>query len=1118
MHLKTTFRPFVLVSIFMLLAPVSMPLAVAQGNLSGAGMTEAAASASSQLRSVGTFDVAPIAGAAGEGRATGSVVSSLVAEAGTGANGAGILRDFAVAAPGAGSAKVFSAIDIQGFVPTTKLQGVGTSSLTLKGEGVLVTMTDAVNSLLVIRATGAADQKVTFHTPEGVSVQKSAGASNVWDVKGAVEGALILVDARGEGTAASGSTVALEGQDKVTATLKKNAELIFRADTSYRSSAQAQGASAADADVEGYNAAVVQAISKALLAGEATTEFSSGTGLIANANHFTDVTARTDAAVEKRVVTQLRGDASGRVLAYDVDYVDLPAKSANEVAVYVNGALAHRVEAPAEVNANAQKGLASYWTTTVEDRVLVLASTDAKANGAGTVTLVPVPDARAAAGTLARLDAQLGVVSQVQGGFSVLGDLAASAQGAGQIIGSFSSFHASEAKGDAQVRDYADVRSSTEVFSSIHFAAQSASASSADVTSQAQAAGSATKDVKMDTRVAGQLVSSATFTDGVLSTIVAQAHAATTARFELSEAVDARILPNTDDKVALIEGAEGRLGYLILAKAEGSGSAAGRLDTSVPGQVNVPMQAGEAVVFRSSGEAQARAGADVAAKAIAQGQLASEAAVSQVGNAVSATDVDYQSDVDTRVVTDAAATHRGQVTYEVVAKGQAQAAAVSMIADRSTLSANGAEDILVKVNGVAATRADTAAEVLASARANGEAKYFVTTNLQGQTQVLTSLPNLALGKATQVVVESRLDAQARLNAALDTFGTFQPGYGGAATGSIVSLVAKQDAGLILDYTVASKASAESSAATTKVFDAVKLGTSAFATASASGSSAIRFQNEQGSIEAYDVSGAVMKLTATQATTANFDLASDVQARALAGTDDVLMLSSPDFTGALMLVGQGAAAASSGFDASAAAQGQVVANMAAGTTVVFKAFSGFESELSQAQKEAQARAIAAGNLLGHVIVDTKAGASATTTTTANVNYYQHVQAITSVASADKVEILVDSAASAGKSVIISLDRETVSGLIHGDAKLLVDGKSVAMAKSYEDALVPDADKYWLITTEGEVGLQAIVTLAHFSTRTITLETPEPPSVFLWTTIGLGVVVVGQAAWPRLRRKA
>jgi hypothetical protein len=95
---------------------------------------------------------------------------------------------------------------------------------------------------------------------------------------------------------------------------------------------------------------------------------------------------------------------------------------------------------------------------------------------------------------------------------------------------------------------------------------------------------------------------------------------------------------------------------------------------------------------------------------------------------------------------------------------------------------------------------------------------------------------------------------------------------------------------------------------------------------------------------------------------------------------------------------------------------------------------------------------------------------------------------------------------------------VQGLIDGDAVLTVDGVAVEQASSYADAFVADADKYWLITSEGEVGLQAIVTLAHFSTRTITIASPEAPSVFLWTTIVLGIVVVGQVVYPRLKRRS
>jgi hypothetical protein len=309
--------------------------------------------------------------------------------------------------------------------------------------------------------------------------------------------------------------------------------------------------------------------------------------------------------------------------------------------------------------------------------------------------------------------------------------------------------------------------------------------------------------------------------------------------------------------------------------------------------------------------------------------------------------------------------------------------------------------------------------------------------------------------------------------------------------------------------VAAKASADAAAGTTtKVFDAVRLGDAAFDAGSGSSPSSIKWVGPQGSLEAYDVSEAVLKATAADHTQAVFDLASNVQPTQL--NDQVVMLSAPDFSGALIAIGNGAL--QSGGDAG----GQVSANLDAGATVMFKAFSGFESELSEAQKEAQAQAIASGKLLGQVIVQTSATTHATTS--AVVNYYGNVLAVAQVATADQVQVAIDSATHTGKSVILSLDRNTVQGLIDGNAKLMVDGHELKQAASYQDALTPNADKYYLITTQAEAGLQAIVTLAHFSTRTITLTEPSPPSVFLWTTIGLAVVVVGQAVYPRIRRKA
>ena len=374
------------------------------------------------------------------------------------------------------------------------------------------------------------------------------------------------------------------------------------------------------------------------------------------------------------------------------------------------------------------------------------------------------------------------------------------------------------------------------------------------------------------------------------------------------------------------------------------------------------------------------------------------------------------------------------------------------------------------------------------------------------------MPGAISAQAHKVTIESLADAQARVNAALDGFGSFEPGYGGAATGSLVSFVAKDDAGLLLDYAVSAREGAGAAlGTTTMVFDSVKLGASALARGSAASPSALRFVNEEGLIEAFDVSGGVLKASATADTMARFDLADGIIAQRLA--NDVVMLSAPDFRGAIILV-QGAAGQAGSFDAAMLAQGIVLADMPAGTTTLFKAFSGFEAELTQAEKEAQAQAIAAGELLGQVIVTTDPVTQMTTS--AAVNYYADTTAITSRATQDAVEVLVDSATHSGKAIILSLDKHTVAGLVSGDAKLLVDGLAIEQAQSYADALVPDADKYWVITGEADAGFQAIVSLSHFSTRSIRLETPPGPSVFLWTTLALGAIVVGQAVYPRLKK--
>lgn len=1162
-----------------LVAPVALPLAAAQ--LGGAGSAAGHATSAASKRSVGTFAVAPLAGSPSEGRATGAITSAIINEAG-GDAATSVIKDFTITG-GAGSdaaEKVFSSIDVRGFQPTSRLEGVGTSALSLKSDALAISMSDAANSLLSFRASAEEQQEIVFNAAADVVITASGAAQNVWEVRGkGTSGALILVQAAGQQATTGGSALELHGQKQAVATLQKGTQLIYRANANY-----ADGlAQDFDASASRYNEAAVKAIATGRLAGEATSEFSTGLSLIAQANFFATASARTATSEAKRVTTTLRSEveaaacaalkgagsagaslpgaagsgaaqahasACAQILAYDLDYVDLPAQTADHVAVYINGALAQRVDAASDVATHWD----SYWATTVEGRVLVLTNVAAKAHAATQVTLAAVAQAEAAAQTLAELDAMSEVTAQLEGGYQLLGSIESSASGSGQVIGSFGAFFANEARGAAEVRDFTDIRSATTIFTKMHFAADMAAEASAQFTStakaaaaaqaQAAASGAARGAVKMVTHANGDVVATTEFSDDVYAAFIAEAEAVTQADLTLSNDISSRFVADAENVLAL-EGPAGNVGHLVLMKADGSAQSASRFDLSVPGHVKARLEEGERLVFRGAAQHHTRAQVDAAATAIAEGALASEATVGLVANAIASANVDWQKDVHLAIDKAAEHTHKGLVTLDFVAAAgaqahaaasaaaqgglsgaaAAQATAFALVADRATLAARSADDILVSVDGQLAAAVDTAVELYAST----EAAYYVLTSLQGQTTILVNLPEMAAGEAHRIAVASTADAEAKLLSALDVFGRFEPGYGGVADGQVVSLVAKPDAGLLLDYAVSARSTAEGALeatgfasgaldATTLVFNAVKVGESAFASASSSTPNSLRFESDEAIVEAFDVSSGTLKIRAVADTVATLALAKNVEATPVDA--NIVFLDAPDLSGALILTHAHSAAA----QASGAAEGSlgvagnlVTAQLAEGEQLLFKAFSGFETELSSAEQQAQAIAIATGRLLGQVIVDTEAGASAFTTTTANINYYDDVKAITSVASADKVQVLVDSASEAGKTLIISFDRETVQGLIDGDAVLLVDGVAVKQAESYSDAFVADADKYWLITTAGEVGLQAIVTLAHFSTREITIETPEGPSVFLWTTIALGLVVVGQAVYPRLRRK-
>ena len=141
-----------------------------------------------------------------------------------------------------------------------------------------------------------------------------------------------------------------------------------------------------------------------------------------------------------------------QLLAYDLDYVAIPAQDARQVAAYVDGALARRVASAADV----ASGVDTYWASAVEGRVLVLANVAADAGDASRLTLAALPAGLAAPATLAELDA-LAATGAVEGAFTSLSS--------GEILGRFSGFHAS-ATGLAEIHD---VRSAVALFDAIRF-------------------------------------------------------------------------------------------------------------------------------------------------------------------------------------------------------------------------------------------------------------------------------------------------------------------------------------------------------------------------------------------------------------------------------------------------------------------------------------------------------------------------------------------------------------------------------------------------------------------------------------------------------------------------
>ncbi|HWG89853.1 MAG TPA: hypothetical protein VNZ52_03295 [Candidatus Thermoplasmatota archaeon] len=1034
------------------------------------------AEAQSQLnvRSVGEFFVDAAGKASGQNVATGILEAQ------------GALEGFTSLALGT---EIFKSVRIDGFSQAQKIQGVGSSSLTLVGTNAVVSVYDNIASAVRIEAT--ADTTIRYELGSEVDAAYASEARNVVDLyaeTGAYLGSLILISA--EEKAQSFEQLLIEANGNVAARLEAGSTLLFRAKPVYVTS-------------EAYNDAVVEAAAEGYLVAEFITEFDAQGEITSKVEYAQQAEARLVARAEGYLQTEVksRSEASA-IVSYDLAYESVPAETADQVAVYVNGQLATRVKSAAEVQAYAEKGLSAFFAAKANGRTELLASTPQfKAEKSHTLAITATGEAASRTQAQAVAEARARAEAAVAGAFTL--------HGQGKLAGKFTSVLVAEAT--ATVQAYTALESKTQVFDSVEVKENK----------NAKLQGAGSDEVRLEGPRADL-----TMTDNVYSSLLVEAKARAEAVFDLGANVKATMV---NENLVRLEGPNGYAGFLIIAeaKAQAKGNVQGgsRLVTDAQGKVTAFLEAGAKVVHRS--EAEAHASEDLIAQAAARGEVAAQIVAGFKGEAIATSTVKYA----VNAAVDVTAAVKGDFVIEQ--KTKADSATIIVFDGRgAALAAKSASDIQVFVNGQAAVAADSVAAVLS---AKAYATYFVEKSLQGALRVVVNT-NAKARADTTVNIVSELEAKAKAAAKMDAFGAFKLFYDGSAVGSFVSLKTNAAAGVVSDYRL--------QATGQKIFSSIHAGASAFVNAGADAQSVLRLENQQQKLEIVDTTSAYMKILAKAESETVFNLAADVQAK-VRGDAVVELVGKGGYLGSLIITdAQGKASMASEFRATA--QNEVTAHLEQGAQIIFRTHVGIETELSAAQRTMMNQAIASGKVAGQVLVQTQAAlaaqahasaeakarietnaqakatglvaasaeAAGRVTTAITTSFYGDVQMVTA-ATQNRVDVTISSVSHAGKTVLISLDPETLKGLAAGNAVIEVDGQVAAQASSYADILNPaddnGASEYFVLA--GEAGTQVLVSLSHFSTRTVTLREPEEGSspLFMYATVFLGLLVVAETVF-------
>lgn len=1005
-----------------------------------AALLAPAATAIAPLKSVGEIFVDAA------GRASGQNVATTISDS------SGVLEGFRSSATGT---EIFSAIAIDGFAAAEKIQGVGSSSLTLRGSNAIVGLHDNLHSVVTVTLTQATS--ISYTLGPGVTATKdpNAGVVRLAQPGNGELGALVAHGARGPDSKGEVFDI-------------KNGQVLARGQ------AGSQFSFLGAAGEPQSFAALVEAAAEGLLASQYVTEFDASESRTSQVDHGARASVRTVASAAGGVASTIRA-SDATVLAYDLAYETLPASAAGEVALFLDGELATRASSPREVVGFAKSRIAAFHALVEDGRTIVLASVPS-----GDHRVSVSVSASASTESQARAEENGESDARVYGSFEYHSN--------GKLTGSFLTSVIPD--GQAQLISFTSLASRTEIFSSVTLE------EGADATFHSIG----NDELRLETSKADL-----TLIDDVLATILVDAKAPARAAFELAADVTARA---QSPDVITLEGPHGPAGALVLL---GEGSL-----MQASGTVRASLSAGASLVYRGAPDAHASEPAVL--DALANGRVGAQVLAGSHAGALATRATSYAKDVDV----DVRPAGYGSILVQYLVESDAGPRSFVLDARGSSIAAKAASDIKVVVDGIDAIPVLTPEEALDLA---GVPRYHTMESLDGALRVIVATAASA-GTVASVTISSTVESSARAAALTDAFGAFRLYHDGAAVGSFVTLKADQAAGAVSGFTML--------ASDRTIFATLAAGKSAFATMTGDGASVLRLENREARLEFSDTTSGFAKVSALAQTEAAIQLAGGL--RATSAGPGVIEIADDrgEQIGSLIIVG----ATGSASYLETRGEQAVRAHLEQGAELLFRAHAGIETELSDAQRGMIAQAIAAGRIAGQVIVQTQADLSADAIrleqtarmeseglgvaareafgelTSAVTASYGAVSVVTA-ATKEKVELTVASSLHEGKTLLVSLDPDTIPGMATGQAIIRFDGEIVAQASSYADILDPSDDgevaEYFVLA--GDAGTQVLVSIPSFSVHTVTLEqrpVERANSIYMYATLFLGLLVVVESA--------